>query len=598
MSTDVLTRSYDNSRSGANTTETILTSAAVDSRGIKILQTLQTPDDPRLDAQPLYLSAVNIGGQAHNVIYQATMGNTVYAWDADTGVLLWKTNLGMPINSETAIDSHNTNVHLGIMSTPVIDRAAGVLYACAWITPDKSGKWQNGQHFVVGLDVKTGNLVKPLLNLEGASFNPGNGQPVQQFVSSKRKQRSGLAITKGALIICFGSLAEADANARGWVIAVDTAGWKLAAAWCSSVNGGAGIWMSGSAPAIQSDGSIWFTTGNGSFNGVYDFAESIIHLNYSPAANGRPAAFTLIGSWTPWDDSDRTKPGDPQAEAVAAKWIAKLGNAPKATNFRLLPTLIRMGYDPMVGVNLPWGDQDLGAAGIVLIESMGVALVSSKDGILYTINLAEPTHTGIADLNPASVPANYAKLASPPILYTYYDPNINPAPSDCRGLNRFSAGVTHHLHGTPVAWSSAAHGQMHFCGGENGNLRAWTLKPDHSSAYLACSSAYASANITAPPGGMPGWSITLSANGQNDGVVWGMIPYGDSNMAATNGRLLAYDAVNLAAFNGGAGEIAPLWDSQDWNWNFLHPKFNRPIVADGKLIVPTYDGRVFVIGLA
>ena len=77
-----------------------------------------------------------------------------------------------------------------------------------------------------------------------------------------------------------------------------------------------------------------------------------------------------------------------------------------------------------------------------------------------------------------------------------------------------------------------------------------------------------------------------------------MIPYGDANTTLTNGRLLAYDAANLSHFADGSGEIVPLWDSQDWAWNFLHPKFNRPIAVDGKVIVPTYDGRVFVLGLA
>jgi len=31
---------------------------------------------------------------------------------------------------------------------------------------------------------------------------------------------------------------------------------------------------------------------------------------------------------------------------------------------------------------------------------------------------------------------------------------------------------------------------------------------------------------------------------------------------------------------------------------FLSHKFNRAIAVDGKVIVPTYDGRVFVLGLA
>ena len=75
------------------------------------------------------------------------MGNTVYAWDADTGELLWKTNVGTPINGKQTIDSHNINLKWGIMSTPVIDRAAGALYACAWISPDTDGQLADGPAF-------------------------------------------------------------------------------------------------------------------------------------------------------------------------------------------------------------------------------------------------------------------------------------------------------------------------------------------------------------------------------------------------------------------------------------------------------------------
>jgi hypothetical protein len=139
---------------------------------------------------------------------------------------------------------------------------------------------------------------------------------------------------------------------------------------------------------------------------------------------------------------------------------------------------------------------------------------------------------------------------------------------------------------------------MHFCGGENGNLRAWTLSPTKASAYLGCSQAFASDQAPVPPGGMPGWSICLTANGPTGGVVWGMIPHGDANLQATNSRLLAYDAANLGTFGDGSGALVPLWDSQQWNWIFTHPKFNRPIAANGKVVVPTYDGRVLVLGLA
>jgi hypothetical protein len=99
---------------------------------------------------------------------------------------------------------------------------------------------------------------------------------------------------------------------------------------------------------------------------------------------------------------------------------------------------------------------------------------------------------------------------------------------------------------------------------------------------------------------MPGGMISLSADGTtpHSGVVWALIPYADANVAPVNGRLLAYDATNFGTFGDGSKQLQVLWDSQDWNIQFLFNKFNRPVVFNGKLIVPTYDDRVDVYGLA
>jgi len=601
MSSDIVTRSVSQTRSGAYTSETILTPALVKTRGVKTLLTLQTPDDPRLEAQPLYLSGLDINGKKHNVVYQATMGNIVYAWDADTGALLWKTNVGKPISgasavnnkNENQIDTHKINVHWGILSTPFIDRTAGVLYACAWISVDKTGNWRTGEHHVVALNVATGAMVKPPLSLEGVTYNPGHGLAALKFRSEERKQRAALAMVEGALLVSFGTIMETAKTARGWIIAVDTAKWKAAAAWTSTAQGsGAGIWMSGAGPAIQSDGAIWVVTGNGDFDGEVDFGESVVRLRYTPAVGAAKASLAVTGWWTPWTDDGRTG-GDDEGEGP-------LSGLPTASNFRTDQHLAHSGLTAAQIQNLKgaWGDQDLGASGVVLVETLGVALVSGKDGVLYTINLNNPGNPKPQDLAAGKAAANYAKLATPPILYTFFDASVQPAPGDPMALNRNSADRTHHLHGTPVVWPSAAHGLMHFCGGENGNLRAWQFNADKSSKYLGCSAAVASPQAAVPFGGMPGWSIVLSANGEQNGIVWAMFPYGDANMQITNGRLLAYDAADLARFSDGSGEIVPLWDSQDWNWNFPHPKFNRPVTADGKIFVPTYDGRLLVLGLA
>src|SRR5580658_8549608 len=160
MSSSVTTRSYDNARTGANDEETVLSATTVRTSGIAKLFSITVPDDPRLEAQPLAVGGVRLAnGQTHDVIFQATMGNGVYAFDAVTGAELWKTNLGRPIIGTKQIDAWLINVDWGILSTPVIDEAGGILYACAWISAD--GTAGKGQHYLAALRLSDGTLVHP-----------------------------------------------------------------------------------------------------------------------------------------------------------------------------------------------------------------------------------------------------------------------------------------------------------------------------------------------------------------------------------------------------------------------------------------------------
>ena len=51
--TSVLTRSYDNFRTGWNPDEMKLTPAAVQARGLQPIHLMPGTDDPRIEAQPL-----------------------------------------------------------------------------------------------------------------------------------------------------------------------------------------------------------------------------------------------------------------------------------------------------------------------------------------------------------------------------------------------------------------------------------------------------------------------------------------------------------------------------------------------------------------
>ncbi len=340
-------------------------------------------------------------------------------------------------------------------------------------------------------------------------------------------------------------------------------------------------------------------TGNGDFDGKLDFGESVVRLRYTPASPGAGASIKVTGSWTPWTDDGRTG-GNPEGEGAAATAaiLARFSAHPMPSNFRIVPHLARLGFRAEEMASGAWSDQDVGASGIVLVEKSGIALVSSKDGILYTINLNSPGKTRPPTLRPPRPrPTTPSWRRRRSCIPTSIPTSIRPRPSP-QTLNR-------------LLWQRDAPSSRHA-----GLLAECSARPDallrrrkrqSASVVPGRQQAFQLPRLRGrsgigrrpvPPGGMPGWSIFLSANGNNDGVVWAMIPYGDANMKLTNGRLLAYDAANLANFADGSGEIVPLWDSQDWNWNFLHPKFNRPIAVDGKVIVPTYNGQVLVLGLA
>jgi len=104
---DVLTQRYDTSRSGVDLTETKLTTSNVNSGTFGKLYSFAV--DGFVYGQPLYLSALAIPGQGtHNVVFVATMHDSVYAFDADTGTALWQTSF--------------INPAAGITSVPIADK--------------------------------------------------------------------------------------------------------------------------------------------------------------------------------------------------------------------------------------------------------------------------------------------------------------------------------------------------------------------------------------------------------------------------------------------------------------------------------------------
>ncbi len=131
---NITERGYNKNRTGVNPAETILTPANVASSANQFHKQFTMRVDGKIEGSPLYASNLKIAGGTHNVIYVATMHNTVFAFDADNGAELSARWLGNPVTGPDLNHLKPTTVHTewGILSTPVIDLVTGTLYTVRW----------------------------------------------------------------------------------------------------------------------------------------------------------------------------------------------------------------------------------------------------------------------------------------------------------------------------------------------------------------------------------------------------------------------------------------------------------------------------------
>src|SRR4029077_16061556 len=115
--------------------------------------------DGKVDAEPLYLSGLTVRGAVHDVVFVATEKDSVYAFDADSGALLWHVSLlalGETVSGLPPSGCDQVTPTIGITATPVIDRSAGahgIIYLVAMSKATASPIYHQRLH---ALDVTTG----------------------------------------------------------------------------------------------------------------------------------------------------------------------------------------------------------------------------------------------------------------------------------------------------------------------------------------------------------------------------------------------------------------------------------------------------------
>ncbi len=619
-----LTRAFDNSRSGWNPHETILTQASVAAKGIDRVTIVPVMGDARgMEAQPLILPGVKVAnGSTHDLMLLPSMANIVRAVDAHDGSELWTVPLGspgQPIVGSTAtgprkrnpdgcvgdfptIDCHAINDKWGVLSTPVIDPETQRAYLVAWVSPD--GTPQNAKHFVFVLNLRDGSQVVPQVPVAGTSGS-------QDYASTMRKQRSSLLLTSidghKTVFWASGTVSESGKGAAGWVFAFDCATNTITSTLALTQGEGAGIWMGGQGLAADAQGFLYAITGNGDFDGKTQFGESFVKMKYTPSSGSTAASIQVVDHWTPWLDLVRSGQQRLPADKVAGDSAPTEAMKPVGGGMnmslkgaRLVANLDSQGkpvmdvFPAMASGN--WSDEDWGSAGPACIFSIGVCIATGKDGIGYPIKTSSLGNTTVLGLkNPK---ANCAKLASPPVWLTI-DPGPNdPCPLNPTALNFMPWGNTAHLHMTPVQFfDPVLNSWTIFAWGENAQLHKWAVSKTGALKYIAQSNEFASADSrNNSPGGMPGGFCSGASNGADpdSALLVCTIPYGDANARLTNGRLLVYDPIHLGPNN----TLRVLWDSQSFGKQFLFNKFDPPIIDGGNIYVPNYNGGVDLYALA
>lgn len=482
----VLTQHNDNERTGANLRETILNPGNVYAGGFGML--FKRTVDDQVYAQPLYVAGANISGELHNVVFVATVNNSVYAFDADDASApepYWHVNFGVPPSLAVArFSCSDMTGNMGIVGTPVIDRATQTLY-------------------VVSIALEGTAYVQRLHALDLSNGQERFGGPVEirapGFTPLLHNQRPGLLLVNGNVYIAYASHCD-DGNYHGFVFAYDAVTLKQTAVFNASRNGrAASIWQSGQGLAADANGNIFLVTGNGDWDGVSNFSESFIKLNGSDLA--------LKDWFTPSNHADMDRV-----------------------------------------------DADLGTSGAMLIPGTDLVVGAGKTGVMY-------------------------------VLYTSYFGNLG----DDQTAQRFQASGSH-VH-SMVTWQSAVNGQLLYIWGEGDQMRVYQLG---DGLFRTTPLMFGSRSAT----GHPGASMSLSANGDSDGILWAStMASGDAWHVSQPGVLRAFDADDAGA---------ELWNSLENpardNCN-NYAKFAAPTVANGKVYLASFgtqntaSGQLCVYGL-
>jgi hypothetical protein len=350
QSTGVLTQHNDLNRTGWNNQEKILSAKNVKAGSFGKIFT-RTVDD-QIYAQPLVMLDVDLPSIGKkNIVFVATVNNTVYAFDADSANVpapYWEVNLS-PAGSRAIKNTDMTGAcgggyrdfsgNMGIVGTPVIDPATNTLYVVSRSVNTSNNTYKQ---FLHAIDIFTGaekaNSPK-LITAQVSGSGDGNVGGKINFDPQKQNQRSGLLLLNGVVYITYASHCDWGPY-HGWIIGYDKTTLNQTSVYNTTPEGyNGGIWMSGAAPAADDTGNIYAAVGNGSIG---------IDNNFSALTNRSESALKLTPSGS--------------------------------------TLLVSSFFTPKNISALEASDLDFGVTEVLLIPGTNRAMTGCKDGRIYVLD--------------------------------------------------------------------------------------------------------------------------------------------------------------------------------------------------------------------
>jgi len=587
---NVVTQLYDNSRQGANLAETTLTPRNVVPGKFKLLHTALVQG--QVLAQPLFVRDVDLGARGiKNLVIVATAANIVYALDASDLSEIFSRPLvpGDPLildntkkkpNSLVSICPETYPPFIGVTSTPVIDVNDGSVFVEAY---DSTFARQ---------EIHKLNLHDQFATDQSLIVQPP-GLSSEQAITEwpmRERNRASLLLLNGVVYLAFSSfICDNPRPYSGWVLGYRASDSSQVASWETPNKGDAGssgIWQSGRGLVGSDDGYIYLMTGND--NNIQELTD---HSN---------------------------DPDDFVGPRLANSFVKLSASGPNGLE-------VAGSFTPKNTSQLSAGDTDLGSSGPILLP--GNRLVGGgKQGRTYVLDTSTmkslQNHTAFPGDGFQGFEAffnNYHDDSNQPACTKNYDgghpdqycrkfirqdalakcdylpqgiPPLITAPTATTGSTitsplqrgcyvphacyQYCQNYGPNLHAGFIYWQSSPDGGRVYAMPEKEHLKAFQYDP----AEGKIKEVPAAASDLIVPDGMPGAALSLSANRNQDGIVWASLPDRvDATWGIHRGSLAALDALDLHE----------LW-RDDCVWYFA--KFNPPTVADGHVFLATFANPV------